>query len=384
MSADAESILAELKAVAEGPLSAARAMPPAMYHDEEIAALEVERLFAADWLAVGLAAEVPEPGDFQTFSIADEPVVVLRGDDGQLRCFANVCRHRMMVLLEGRGSLARQRITCPYHAWTYDTHGQLIAAGHMQRTDGFEKSSVCLPEFRLEEWHGWIYVTLNPDASPIASLLKKMEPFVERFEMEHYVPVVQTNEVWNTNWKFLTENFAEGYHLPVAHAATVGAWMPMTSVVFPDQQHEAFTYQMFVKDENAVYGRAHDSNTRLEGEWRYTTFMPTIFPSHMYILAPDHLWYLSLRPNGPDQVHVRFGMALAPEVHAALDGDDSWTQEMAAFFGRVNNEDRVVVEGIHAGSSSAFAKAGPLSWLEHELHDLMGYLARRLSPESSE
>jgi hypothetical protein len=107
--------------------------------------------------------------------------------------------------------------------------------------------------------------------------------------------------------------------------------------------------------------------------------LPTIFPTHMYVLAPDHLWYLSLRPEGTGQVHLRFGIALAPEVHEALgEGRDAWVKELADFFDRVNAEDKFVVEGIYQGSKAPYASRGPLSWLEREIHDFARYLAKRL------
>jgi len=348
-----------------------------MYHDDEILTLEHDRVFARDWVSPGLANEIPKPGDRLTWSIADRPVFCVRGTDGSIRTFSNVCRHRMMTLVDGDGT--GLRITCPYHAWTYDLEGHLVGTNHMEDTDGFNEADVCLPEVRTEVWQGWIYCTLNSDALPVAELLAPMEEFVDRYRVPDYVPVHRQDETWGGNWKFLVENFMEGYHLPVAHRSTLGTWMPMDSVVFPDRRHEGFTYQMFEKDENARYGRAHPDNDRLEESWRSTTFMPTVFPSHMYILAPDHLWYLSLRPNGVDRVDLRFGIALAPEVYASLDDPEAWITEMVEFFTAVCEEDRRVVEGIHAGSRSPMASPGPLSWLEHEIHDLMGYLADRLA-----
>ncbi len=177
----------------------------------------------------------------------------------------------------------------------------------------------------------------------------------------------------------------EGYHLPVAHRETVGAWMPIDTVLFPEKVHQAFTWQTFEKDENAKYGRAHPANTRLEGKWRHTTVMPTVFPCHMYVLAPDHMWYLSLRPKNVEEVHVRFGLALAPEVHDALgDGREQWLTEVIAFFDKVNGEDRFVVEGIAEGSRAPLARSGPLSWLEREIHDFARYLDHRLNGQPAQ
>jgi phenylpropionate dioxygenase-like ring-hydroxylating dioxygenase large terminal subunit len=197
--------------------------------------------------------------------------------------------------------------------------------------------------------------------------------------MAGYVPFVTQDHVWRTDWKLLTENFMESYHLPVAHRKTLGAWLPLDDTEFPAETYDAFTYETFTKDETARYGRAHPANTRLDGRWRYTSVMPTVFPSHMYVLAPDHLWYLSLRPRSVGEVHVRFGAALAPEVLAALEDREAFTRDLVDFFDRVNAEDRFVVEGIYEGSRAPLARPGPLSWLEREIHDLIGYMARRLA-----
>lgn len=381
LSPESKALLEDLKRLASGPLAAATAMPAGIYHDPDILELERQQIFASDWVCPGLAADIPDPGDYLTYSIAGQPVFCVRGKDGEILTLSNVCRHRMMLLLEDRGQT--KRIVCPYHAWTYDLDGALIGAGHMDKSDGFEKKDHCLPEIRTEIWNGWIYITLNPNAAPVADILKPLDAMVEGYQMANYVPVILTDHVWNTNWKLLTENFMEGYHLPVAHKATVGQWMPMSSVNFPDKAHDGFTYQTFIKDENAIYGRAPSDNTRLEGHWRHTTVMPTVFPSHMYILAPDHVWYLSLRPKGTGQVHVRFGVAIAPEVHASLDNPIDWVADLTAFFDKVNAEDRFVVEGICEGSRAPDARPGPLSWLEHEIHDFMRYLSSRLTPEGA-
>ena len=107
--------------------------------------------------------------------------------------------------------------------------------------------------------------------------------------------------------------------------------------------------------------------------------MPTVYPTHMYVLAPDHLWYLSLRPRSVGEVDVRFGIALAPEVVDALENGEEFTQELVAFFDRVNDEDRVVVEAIYRNTQAPLARPGSQSWLEREVHDFIGYLARRLA-----
>ncbi|MEX2649977.1 MAG: SRPBCC family protein [Alphaproteobacteria bacterium] len=361
---------------AEASGGAWSALPPEAYRSEALLALERERIFRRAWLCSGLAAEIPAPGDYLTDTIDDQPIFVVRAEDGALRAFSNVCLHRMMRLVEGRGHV--RKIACPYHAWTYDLNGRLAAAPHMGRSVGFRASDHRLPEVRTEVWEGWIYVTLDPEAPSVASLLAPLHGVVARYAMAGYVPVVTRDHVWATNWKLLTENFAEGYHLPVAHRRTVGAWMPVDDTWFPDRTFEGFTYQTFTKGEPATYGRAHPDNARLDGDWRFTSVMPTVFPSHMYVLAPDHVWYLSLRPKGTGEVRIRFGAAVAPEVLASVTDRETFVNDLVGFFDRVNTEDRGVVEALYANAAAPLARSGRLSWLERELNDFARYLAREL------
>jgi choline monooxygenase len=379
ISAHAHTILQGLRQVAQSTLEEAFTVPPAIYSDDEIHTLELERIFKSDWVCPGLAADIPNVGDYLTWNVAGQPIYVIRCKDGIIRAYANVCLHRMMTLLQGKG--CAHRITCPYHGWTYDTEGKVIGAGHMgSRDPEFDKKGYRLPEIRTEIWQGWIYVTLSSSAEAVSELLRDLEPEVARFRLDRYVAVEQQDHLWNTNWKLLTENFMESYHLPVAHRATVGAWCPIEETKFPDAVNGNFSWQTFEKDETAKYGRAHADNHHLEGRWRYTSLMPTVFPSHMYVLAADHMWYLSLMPKGVGQVHVRFGLAVAPEVIAALgDGFETWKAETLLFFDKVNAEDKFVVEGIHRGSASPLARPGPFSWMEREIHDFSKYLDRKLN-----
>jgi choline monooxygenase len=371
------AILAELKSLASLPLGTTRAMPPELYSSPEIHRLELERIFAEEWVCPGLAAEIPNPGDYTTFTIGAQPIFTVRGRDGRIRSFSNVCRHRMMILLEGQGNA--QRVVCPYHAWTYELDGRLLAAPQMRRTENFRKEDLCLPEVRTETWNGWIYVTLNAQAPSVTKKLAPLQGLIGRYGMEDYLPVISQEFRWKTNWKLVNENFMEGYHGPYAHRSTAGRGFRVEDTEFGEDVHEAFTYHTFVRDETANYGRAHPDNTRLQGRWRSTSVLPTVYPTHMYSLAPDYLWYLSVRPDGPGNVLIRLGVAIPPEVHAAAGKAKEFRESMTRFFDTVNAEDQALVESIYRGSQAPLATGGPLSWLERALHDFKGYLARRLA-----
>ncbi len=362
---DLRAILDNLKKLAALPLEQATAMSSEMYTSSGILELEKERIFKSQWLCVGRVDSIPNPGDYLTYFIGTQPIVIIRQDDGNVRAFGNVCRHRMMQLLSGSGTCPRKRIQCPYHAWTYSIDGELVAAPYMRERSEFDKANYSLPTVRCEQWEGWIYVTLDPDIESVAVLLAELQNVIADYGMTDYVQIVQEDHVWNTNWKLLTENFMEGYHLPVAHRETVGGYFPVKDTRFSSlPPNPAFTFQYFTKQATAPVGNAHPDNVRLKGEQRRTSILPTVFPSHMYALAPDHLWYLSLQPMNCDHVHIRYGAALAPEVLVASDNPDKLKDDVIKFLTKVNVEDRYVVEGIARGVKAPLSVSGPLCWLE--------------------
>ena len=372
-----DEVLTSLKKLAATPLEAATAPPKAIYTLPDITAHEMDRIFASEWLCAGRADELPNPGDYMAFECGAQPLIIIRGADGALSARSNICRHRMMRLVEGRGNT--RKFSCPYHAWTYNLEGQLVGAAYMDRTTCFNKSDIQLPAVRCEEYLGWIYVCLDPDVEPVAHMLADLTEKLLPYNMQNYVTIFTEDHVWDTNWKCLTENFMEGYHLPVAHRDTVGGHFLVEETQFDERgSFPHFTSQLFVKTGTAPVGTAHPDNTSLTGKWRNISVMPTVFPCHMYVLAPDHLWYLALQPDGPGRTRIRYGAALAPEVLAAQSNPETYIAETKTFLDAVQLEDKNVVEGIFAGAKAPLSSPGPLSWLERENHEFTQYLARRL------
>ena len=377
MSLALNTTLAQLQAIAKCPMPRATAMPKAMYVLPEILAKEEERIFAAGWLCAGRADELTDVGDYMKFEHGRQPVIIFRGGDGTIQANANVCRHRMMRLVDGRGNA--RKFTCPYHAWTYDLDGQLVAAPFMDKTECFNKADLGLHPVRCEIYQGWIYLSLDPNAEPVADALADLTPIMADYTQEDYVTIFAEDHVWDTNWKCLTKNFMESYHLPVAHKATVGAHQNTDQTSFdPAGAHDAYTYQLLTKRDTTPVGCAHPNNTRLKGRWRNTSVMLTVFPSHMYVLAPDHLWYLALQPDGVGRTRIRYGAAIAPEMLPAQNDRDGFIADTKAFLDQVQIEDKHVVEGMYRGAQSPLGGSGPLSWLERANHEFTQYLARRL------
>lgn len=350
-------------------------MPPEVYTSPAFLELEKQTIFAREWQCLGRASALAKAGDYLTADINGQPVVVVRTAEGTLRAMSNVCLHRMSVLLQGRGNA--RVIVCPYHAWTYTLDGDLRGAPLLSNQPGFCKEAYKLPEIRCEVWQGWIYVTLDRDARPVAERLAELDTLIAPYGMGDYVETFYEEHVWNTNWKILAENFMESYHLPVLHRATVGPHSKLEDMQCPPG-HDTFNYHWITKEASLPIGNAHPGNTRLSGHWRKTTVLLAIYPTHLITLTPGYFWYLSLQPQGVDHVHIRFGGGLAPEFVSDPKAHD-YMATLKKLLDDVNAEDRRGVEAVFRGVQAPLAAPGQLSPLERPNYDFARYIAQRAS-----
>lgn len=370
-----EALVNDLQTGCERPFSDARSMPPGVYTSPEFLALEESTIFRREWQCVGRASALAAPGDYLTAQIAGQPVVVLRDETNTIRAMSNVCLHRMSVLLEGRGNV--RRIVCPYHAWNYNLDGGLRGAPMMERQPGFCKESYALPKVRCEVWQGWIYVTLDTNAPPVATQLAELDTLIRDYGMADYIETFYEEHVWDTNWKILAENFMESYHLPMLHRATVGPHSRLDEMECPPGL-AAFNYHWITKEASLPIGNAHPDNQRLQGHWRKTTALLAIYPTHLVTLTPGYFWYLVLQPQGTGRVHIRFGGGLAPEFIADPKAND-YMATLKALLDEVNAEDKRGVQAVYRGVQAPLAKPGHLSHLERPNYDFARYLAQQVS-----
>jgi phenylpropionate dioxygenase-like ring-hydroxylating dioxygenase large terminal subunit len=368
------SAIAELRANVAVPFDRARAMPKSVYTSPAFAEAERQHIFAAEWLCAGRADALPNPGDYLTMEIAGEPVIILRDREGALRGMSNVCRHRMSTLLEGRGTV--RSIVCPYHAWTYNLDGSLRGAPAMGRNAAFCKEDVKLPPVRVEDWQGWIMVTLNPNAASVAERLAGVERLVGHLPMANYREVFREEFRWGTNWKVLAENFMESYHLPVCHAGTIGGASDLNKMECPEGE-AAFNYHWIVKNDLVPLALAHPSNTVLQGDDRRITWLLAIYPALLITLTPGYFWYLSLTPDGPGSVRVLFGGGMSAEWMADPEAERHLAS-VKALLDDVNVEDKGCVERVWKGLSAGLSSPGTLSHLERPNYDFARYIAGRM------
>ncbi|QFT94437.1 Biphenyl dioxygenase subunit alpha [Roseovarius sp. THAF9] len=365
-----------LRANVSVPFEQARAMPPEVYKTDAFLQAEIDHIFRKEWYCVGRADALAKSGDYVTCDLADQPIIVLRDREGDLKAFSNVCRHRMSTLLHGRGHT--KSIVCPYHAWTYNLDGSLRGAPAMSGNAGFCKSDYSLPRIRCEVWLGWVFITLNPEAEPVAARLAELEHMIAGYDMNNYTETFFEEHVWDTNWKVLAENFMESYHLPVCHAGTIGGLSKLEEMVCPPG-YAAFNYHTILKDDSLRIAMAHPSNTRLEGDERRMTYLIAIYPSLMITLTPGYFWYLSLHPQGPSRVRIRFGGGMSNDYAGDAEAEQNLA-DLKALLDDVNIEDRGCTEKVYRGLCADGAEPGHLSHLERPNFDFAQYLMSRIDP----
>jgi phenylpropionate dioxygenase-like ring-hydroxylating dioxygenase large terminal subunit len=197
-------------------------LPRGCYTSAAFFAFEREAVFARSWLCVGRGEQIPNAGDYLAVSVAGEPLLVVRGADGEVRALSAVCQHRGQVITTVSGSTRNFR--CPLHFWTYDLDGRLLGAPRMgdKATLDCLRKNVHLPAVRLEQWHGFLFVNLDADAAPLAPGLAALEPYWARYEDADLVavPPVPADTVLPWNWKLHFENFTDAYHPEFVHTGT--------------------------------------------------------------------------------------------------------------------------------------------------------------------
>ena len=190
-------------------------LPSNLYTEATAFAVEKGKIFARSWQVVGHRDQVANAGDYFTTELAGEPLLIVRGTEGKLRGFYNVCRHRAGPPAEGCGS--RKLFRCGYHGWTYDLEGALISATEIEGVEGFRPEDFALVPVRVEEWFNFIFVNLDLAAQPLRESLGDLPRQAEKFPFAGMKLFERRTYEMVCNWKTYVDNYLEGYHLPSVH-----------------------------------------------------------------------------------------------------------------------------------------------------------------------
>ncbi len=327
------------------------ALAPRYYTDPAIWQAERDGLLSRSWQFAGHVAEVANPGDYFTFEVAGENLFCIRGQDGALRTFYNVCQHRAHQLVQGSGST--RVVVCPYHAWTYELSGKLRSGPNLKKA-GIRREEICLAEVRTELFNGFIFVNLDPDAAPMDAWYPGV-----REELRAYVPQIDSLAPleWieideRCNWKVSVENYSECYHCSINHPTfSTGVIRPETYDIQPVDGHvlrhttecSGLEQMSYAIDPDA---NAHATDYRSWFLWPLFSFQ--VYPGN--VLNTYH-W----RPGAVDQVTVWRGWFTEKgwdsEVIRRLAAQDRATTV---------EEDIGLVESVQRGLGSRGYRPGPL------------------------
>lgn len=194
-------------------------LQPHAYNNPELLDQEIEEFFLKNWQFAGHANDIPNAGDYLNFEMANNSVIVVRGDDQQIRAFQNVCRHRASRLLEGESGHCNKVIQCPYHGWAYNLDGGLRGVPSMDSFPPLDKASMGLREVGLENMHGLLFVKMiDAPGLGVAESFGDSIDYVRAYDLENYHRVAEPiDQIWNANWKVAWDNYQENYHIPVGH-----------------------------------------------------------------------------------------------------------------------------------------------------------------------
>ena len=358
----------------------ASTLPAYTYFDRDWFELEKRHIFRQNWRFVGHVGNLQRPGDYLTDTIVDQPIFVLRCHDGSIRAFHNACRHRAHPLLtEVQGSLKSKLITCPYHAWAYDSHGQLQAAPHCDSIRGFDKSEIRLDQLKVEIILGFIFVNadtqaaeLRPQIAPGMDRLAELLPDLETYRLAESVVFDIAG-----NWKNVGDNLLECYHCQPAHKAFVDL-VDMQS--YRVEVSGIFSWQGGIcRARNSAYNLPEGLS---DNEREFAAFY--VWPDVAFVLFPGSRAIASFvfGATAPESTRQVFSVY-------SPDGElDEVGRDIFRYFGEVlGPEDVDLVENVQKGLHSMSYQRGRFFvdparsyYSEHAVHHLHSLVYRHLRP----
>jgi choline monooxygenase len=344
------------------PLSEASTIPAPWYVDPRIADLETASVFARTWQMMGRVEQLAKPGEFVSTTVAGEPIVAVRGNDGVLRAFYNVCRHHAAaVVTEPCGQTAI--LHCPYHGWNYGLDGALKGMPEFEGVKNFERSENGLLPVRVETWENFVFVNLDLQAAPLhdflGGLVKRIAPL--GISKLHYFD----SQVYDIacNWKVFVDNYLDGgYHVPHLHKGL--------SSVLDYKEYAIETEDRFCLQSSPMVSSNEDASTgatrkgdRARYFWQYPNLMINCYEGYMDT-------NLTL-PIDADHCRVMFDFYFAD----VTEGHRSYNEKSVSVGARVQDEDLGICEAVQRGLKSRAYGAGRLSVRreagEHLFHRLL-------------
>jgi len=366
-------------------------LPGALYSSESF---EVERqvIFAQRWVPVANALDVANPGDVHPLDVAGWQLLLVRTRDGAIKCFHNICRHRGMKLV-AEPAVGRRAIQCPWHSWTYDLSGRLIATPRLGGIDvntapGFDCAQLSLMEVRCEQWLDFVYVNIDGRAGPFDRFIS---PLAERFagyDFDSLTCIGKVETIFEGNWKLVLEGALENYHLPYCHPQlrSAGREVEWRHDTFGDCA-VAFSYRLDDKrpaataEQQLQPGDLPGSSNWPAHDDRQNFF--NLFPSGIFICNRRQVLQNIVLPDGPDRTRYARYVYLYGEA-ATADGHAEQRKALLEGWKLVGDQDVELVSrvnGLKKQRDAAGIRTRFSPYWEGTVHNFQKLVARSLSTE---
>lgn len=361
----------KIKAVNQ-PIEQANGLPNECYTSSQYLMIERENVFKDKWTVIGVGSSVPNPGDAKPYNLLGIPLIILRDKENKVRVFHNVCSHRGFKLLSEPCYL-KNVLRCPYHSWSYDFEGKLVATPHIgglniHTLEKFDKSKSNLKEVRSNVWMDIIFVNINNNEVEFKEYVKPLEDRWSKFitkKDQHLLVYSRDHGHFSldvkSNWKFAIENYCESYHLPTIH--------PELNKVsnISDHYHiqglpNRFAGQGSKKYEKLIKGnKSFDNFKNWPKDLNKKSEYIALFPNVMIGLHIDHFYTFWLEPISVNETKEHLAMYYIGENSANGKEFESMRKENVRFWKDVMSEDIKVIEGMQEGRNSPVYNGGNFS-----------------------
>jgi phenylpropionate dioxygenase-like ring-hydroxylating dioxygenase large terminal subunit len=353
-------------------------MPARAYTDAAWFAEEMERVFARMWLAAGRAAELDRPGAFIRRDVAGASVLIVRTNDGSIRAFHNVCRHRGTRLCTEHHGAFRGSIQCPYHAWTYDLDGRLLAAPQMDEVDGFDRSEYPLHAVACDTWDGHIFINLAPHSPPLGEQLADLPSRFAPWQMHDLRLAHRIEYDIATNWKLVVQNYNECLHCPIIHPLLNRMHHYLAADNVPTTGSYcggAMGFRDGVETLSSDGQRRRDFLPGLGARERTLVNYFAIYPNLLLTLHPDYMMTITIWPQHCGRTKLIAEWHFHPDEMAK---PGFVFEDAVDFWDRTNREDWAISEQSYLGISSRGYAPGPYSERERQLWEFDQFVLARL------
>ncbi len=373
------------------PIESAHGLPNECYLNGPYSKIERKKIFEDKWVTIGVASSVPHPGDTKPFDLLGIPLIIIRDKKNQVRVFHNVCSHRGYKLIQETCSL-KNVLRCPYHSWSYDFEGNLVATPHLgginkHDHDDFDKSKSGLKEVRTNIWLDLIMVNISENELPFNEYIKPLEDRWSAFWTKEDQKLIVHAEDYGyfnleakCNWKFAIENYCESYHLPFVHPG-LNAYSKID-----DHYHIEGLPNRFAGQGTLVY------NPRFENTEKFPTFpgwskekeehaeYVALFPNVMLGIHKDHYYAYWLEPIAHDFTREHMEIYYVGEETALSDTFKSLRKQNFNQWHSIQTEDLNIIEGMQEGRNSPSYNGGNFSpVLDNPTHHFNKWIANSLT-----